>query len=108
MISKMKDKLLDIKCFIQRGRKGYSDRDLWEFDCYLAEIVLNGLQELKEKGLSSYPPEFVSKEEWVDILDTIIEGFREKLKACNCYTYDFEKLNKALELFAKYFNCLWD
>jgi len=116
MINKIKDKLFDIKCFIQRGRKGYSDRNLWNFDYYLAEIISNGLQELKE-GLTSYPPEFVSKKEWENVLDTIIEGFKEKLKACNCYygyditeypDYDVEKIEKALELFAKYFNYLWD
>jgi site-specific DNA-adenine methylase len=108
MINKIKDKLFDIKCFIQRGREGYSDKDLWDFDCYLAKVISNGLQRLKEKGLTSYPPEFVSKKEWENILDTIIEGFKEKLKACNCYTYDFEKVNKALELLAKYFNYFWD
>ena len=28
----------NIKWFIQRGKRGYSDRDLWSFDWYLAEI----------------------------------------------------------------------
>jgi len=117
MISKIKDKLFDIKCFIQRGRKGYSDRDLWDFDCYLAKIISSGLQELKENNLLSYPYSLKSKEEWKNILNTIIEGFKEKLKACNCYygyditeypDYDVEKIEKALELFAKYFNYFWD
>jgi len=108
MINKIKDKLFDIKCFIQRGREGYSDKDLWDFDCYLAKVISNGLQRLKEKGLTSYPPELVSVKEWENVLNIIIEGFREKLKACNYDTYDFKKVNKALELLSKYFNHFWD
>lgn len=38
----------NIKYFIQRGKKGYSKRDIWGFDHYLSDIIVKGLTELKE------------------------------------------------------------
>ena len=38
----------NIKYFIQRGKKGYSLRDVWGFDYYLSDIIVKGLTDLKE------------------------------------------------------------
>ena len=37
-----------IKWFIQRGRRGWSDRDLWGFDTYLALVIAEGIERLIE------------------------------------------------------------
>ena len=42
------DTYYNIKYFIQRGRKGYSKRDIWSFDRHLSDIIINGLKDLKE------------------------------------------------------------
>ena len=36
----------DIMYFIQRGKRGYSDRDIWGFDHYLAEVIPKGVRHL--------------------------------------------------------------
>ena len=43
-----KDFYRECKYFIQRGKRGYSNRDLWSFDCYLSEVIIGGLKRLKE------------------------------------------------------------
>lgn len=37
----------EIKYFWQRGRRGYSDRDVWDFDNYLANVIAHILREIK-------------------------------------------------------------
>lgn len=37
-----------IKGFIQRGKRGYADCDIWQFDTYLAKMIFNGVKEIKE------------------------------------------------------------
>lgn len=47
----------EIKWFYQRGTRGYSDRDLWSFDNYLADVISSGIKELSidlEKSQQSY------------------------------------------------------
>jgi hypothetical protein len=36
-----------IKYFIQRGKRGYSDEDVWDFDNYLCSIIPPAIRELK-------------------------------------------------------------
>jgi hypothetical protein len=58
----------------------------------------------KEKK-DSYPSELTS-EKWNEILDQMIEGFAYYLKDKYEYT-NHEKIDNALELFAKWFHHLW-
>lgn len=123
-----------IKHFIQRGRRGFSDEDVWDFGSYLAEIVPPAVRQLK-KG-HGCPSEFYNKERlndechlWHDILEEIAQGF-EAVLALNNFNYfrtektddghykqeidqeRYDALNKkaerGLELFAKWFQSLWD
>jgi len=67
----------DVKWFIQRGRRGYSDRDRWDIDFYLTSIIVPMVKNLKENH-SSVPTwtkeksEEEAEKEWNDILDDII------------------------------------
>lgn len=49
-----------IKWFIQRGKRGYSDNDIWGFYDYLAEIISKGANEL-ERQVHGVPGELAEK-----------------------------------------------
>jgi hypothetical protein len=70
--------LYDIKHFIQRGRRGWSDRDWWDNNYYFLEVQIGMLKTLKKCGMGL--PNDISEEQWNKILKTIIEGFEAKLK----------------------------
>ena len=57
---KIKDFPREIKYFVQRGRRGYSDRDIWSYDYFLADIIGNGLKQLADttKLLKSGRPNY--------------------------------------------------
>lgn len=69
-----------IKDFIQRGRRGYSDRDLWNFDYFLADLISKGINELK-KDCFSYPLAFRDEVEWANALTTMSYAFQMEKKA---------------------------
>ena len=79
----------NIKYFIQRGLKGYSDRDLWSLDYHLSKVICGSLKELKEVK-SGYPATYDSKtkkydynqKRWDDILDDMIIGFELLFLLC--------------------------
>lgn len=80
----------NIKYFIQRGMRGYSDCDLWGMHHYLTETILNMLVELRARK-HSYPAtedangEFTYDEgRWTDIIDKMIDGFAI-LRKCDLY-----------------------
>lgn len=97
----------EIKWFVQRGRKGYADCDVWEFDSYLAQVISGGLKELSKNQYGS-PVKFRSQAEWGKWL----------LKMSKLYgkyeTYDFKtdkEHNKYMLELSKLFDNfgdLWD
>lgn len=44
---KIEDFFLEIKHFVQRGKRGYADCDIWSFDTYLARLIVEGTKEIK-------------------------------------------------------------
>ena len=103
------------KWFVQRGWRGYSDRDNWGIDGFLLEILPPMLENLKHGY--GYPSEFDSQDEWVCILEQMIVGFRANRTLMDL-EYDWRdtgekealqiKSDGAFRLFVKYFNNLWD
>lgn len=114
LIERLKDCYRYVKAFIQRGRRGYADSDLWEFDYYLAKVIGNGIGDLA-KISHGYSDKFSTFEEYADMLNEMSAGFLS-------YTDEFDlleladkeaalalkKLKKSLALFKKYFQSLWD
>ena len=115
---------------IHRAKYGWNDEDVWDFDNYLAKIIIGGLTRLK-KDCHSCPNEFFHENEedeckkWKDVLDLIILGFEAHLKITNMeyfkkYAYgkfykDEEELKRlenqfdeGMNLFKKYFKHLWN
>lgn len=73
----------ELKWFYQRGKKGYSDRDCWSFDNYLAEVIAGGLKELA-KHSHGCPDDFYKEyadedgcQKWIDFLNKVANGFEE-------------------------------
>ena len=52
-------------------------------------------------------PGGMSFEEWNNILDNMIEGFRLSLTVDYATRNQQEKIDNALKLFAEYYHCLW-
>lgn len=110
-----------IRKFIERGRKGYCYEDMWEFDNWLSKLIANGLREFKA-NCHSYPSEGVTWEEWMAILDEMIECFEEQARGIENLPRgaDFmkvweariahrkKKLSRGFKLLQKYYYDLWD
>ena len=127
-----------IKYFIQRGKRGYSDEDTWDFHSYLCDILIPVLRNLSKNKMSC-PVEFWDKEnkndecyKWSEILESMAQGFEAAQMICNMQYYKMtkttfggstgltreideekmklltEKYEKGIELFCKHFLSLWD
>lgn len=92
------DTPLRVKWFFQRGWRGYSDRDIWSFDHYLAEVISKGTKKLWDihhgcpadlfKCRYNHEPDKCKEceqqygkcnacEDWGKVLNTISNGFLE-------------------------------
>ncbi len=78
----------EVRWFIQRGRRGYADYDIWVFDHYLAKVIAGGVRQLitemhghptsmcEECNVVPYAKHDCKGEErWSKILSDIAEGF---------------------------------
>jgi len=111
----IKDILRKIKWFIQRGRRGYADCDLWSFDLYLANMLTKALKQFID-GCHTHPMD-LENARWKKILEDMLAGFKAtvaigELQTTEQYEKEYHKLKKTqdrgLALFVKYFNHLWD
>lgn len=140
-LERFKDKIFgipdEIKYFIQRGRRGYADKDLWSFDYYIAGWMPDALRDFKRAmkkygGVPTYfeydlykekdPSKITAKQwkiaekEWVKTINKMIAGFEANNKqdnlapGKNCVK-EWDKLEKVrlegMGLFVKWFGGLW-
>lgn len=75
----------------RRSKNGWAPNDIWAFDYYMAGVIYNGLQYLKN-NTDAIPPEFTTIEEWQSKLDEIILPFKEY------YYYQEDYVNRYVEL----------
>lgn len=98
--------------------RGFSDEELWALNETIAKFIIPRLKRLQEVK-HGYPSN-ITQEEWDDILNKIIRAFEIVLIEDDFYghgnvdewqehrkIYD-KKKKEGLELFAKYFDNLWD
>lgn len=64
---------LDVKTFIQRGKRGWADSDTWGFCHYLPKVISEGVCHLKE-NIHGMPPD-LTEGQWIDILNKITHTF---------------------------------
>jgi hypothetical protein len=85
----------EVKWFLQRGKRGWADCDVWGLDDYLAGWLPDALKQLSE-DTHGYPASLCDEEndpsgdagfaEWREILAQIAEGFRaHKRMGCGLY-----------------------
>lgn len=122
-----------IKAFIQRGKKGWADEDVWSFDHYLAGLIVGALDSLKKNSIGCpghlYDKKNINNEcwKWKQIIEEIRQGFKASQQL---FTFDYlmaekngvlkkeldikreqdltKKYKRGIKLFCKYFQCLWD
>lgn len=96
----------------QRIKRGYSTRDLWSFDTFIAAVVADACENLRDNG-HGYPCE-MTVDEWNDVLTRIAEPLKvwadEKFTTL---TFDeemkrYEKAREAMRLFADNLGSMWD
>lgn len=100
-----------VRRFVQRGRRGWADQDVWSFDTYLAEVISGGVEYLRVGH--SYPGE-MPEDEWDGddgILHQIGSGFHDYVDGK--FTWDdddpgYAKFNESMALFVKWYGHLWD
>jgi hypothetical protein len=128
----------DIVRFWQRGMRGWSEQDVWDFDDYLSRIIVGGVSTLR-RTKRSVPgtltigrlgdediPFSVARVRWDSILQKIIEGFtaRQMLARLEYYVNDIEtgvpsldhalflklmmKSEEGMKLFVEHYDSLWD
>lgn len=94
----------------QRKTRGWDDSELWNLDITLAQFLAPRLRRLTEITYS-YPPN-MTFEAWKGILLEMAEGFeiyQHKFDFGHELSLkDYEKVQRSLELLAKYFTHLWD
>ena len=104
--------------FFQRGTRGWADCDSWNLNSYIQNIVVGGVSSLRENS-DCYPMQLES-EQWNEILDKIIIGFKARNTldeqivryGDSRFKEEKEKLEKQWEegfqLFYEYFDNLSD
>lgn len=103
----------EVKWFIQRGIRGYSDRDTWNLDYFLADVISKSVSQLQKDGMG-YPRDITEKE-WHNILRKISYAFyfynkcEEEIEPTQ-YSEQKRKelLTEAFNLLNERFGNLWD
>ena len=90
----------------QRYAQGYSDIDMWNFDGYLADVIVAGCNWMiareKSSDFFTVPPTLDKGEDWLAILTEIRDGFDSRSE-------DFpDPPDSAWLLLQKYFRYMWD
>lgn len=103
----------ECRWFVQRGQRGYSDRDVWSIDYYLCSWMPQALRDLK-RSKHGYPIG-MSQKTWEQKLDSMTEAFQVAKKINNADYRTPEAYRRALKQFRRKFNVvkmhffdLWD
>ena len=90
------DIIRGIKWFFQRGFRGYSDRDLWNFDAYIARMISRAATELRRTG-TGVPWKFCQDNDVIEgqkkfnlMLEQVAWAFKVFADVIekDCYLYD--------------------
>ena len=108
-----------------------TEKELWNLDITLTEIILPRLRAFKEMDRKGYPiiegidpqDEKKTRDTWESILDDMIKGFEVHMRLTKDSAYDGDEnpmtiakkeehldkvIDKGLLLFAKHYKSLWD
>lgn len=121
----VKSPIREVKWFIQRGRRGWADKDAWDMHRYLSSVIPDMLDKQIIDGVG-YPMD-MTQESWDKTRREIASGFlawqlldednwhddtlshKENQKRCKKAWAETQKsLDKSCKLLAKHFGNLWD
>lgn len=95
----------------QRKKWGFCDADLWNLDYTIAKFILPRLVRYRKMSRMGHPAN-LSMKQWGNILDKMIAAFKILKKGYKRskseYTKEIRIVKRGLELFAKWFEYLWD
>ena len=101
------------KHYEERKTSGFSYADWINFNTYIAWVNINALTMFKTGH--GYPGDLESMDEWVVLLDKMIDGFKAHIAIDDCQwngPEELAELNKTakegLMLYAERFGSLWD
>lgn len=86
----------------QRYQQGFSDIDMWNFDYFLADVIVAGCNWMIAEGKGT-PVVLDSGEDWNAILKEIRDGFSHRDD-----TSELNPPKRAWKLLRKYFKYMWD
>lgn len=111
----------EAKWFVQRGRRGYSDQDVWGWYSYIARTNAGALRTLAENKMGH--PIGMTMEGWRGRLLKMADGFQAVIDDENDYT-SYKRLSRkeykgllcrrkqrllaGLKLYREHFQSLWD
>ncbi len=98
-----------LKHFIQRGRRGYSDQDLWDLNTYIEKVLSTAIPELADRTHSFPGDDFKTPFEWQSSCYWAGEQFK-RLHEDNFWDDEEEtRVDIAVyDWFNKYHASLWD
>lgn len=99
------DLWLDMKHLYQRGKRGYSDRDVWDMNHYLSKIIPPMLRQMISGGYCH--PIGLTPKKWDNIREKIALGFEASEKEEQSKDLD-KQFDEGMKLFVKYYKNLWD
>lgn len=85
----------------QRKERGFDDTETWNLDCAITLFITPRLERFKE--LNCCHPSEMTAEQWDEILQKMINGFKTYSSSID----ETEEFTEAWELFTKYFRGLW-
>lgn len=103
----------EIKWFIQRGKRGYADCDVWSLDWYLLGWLPKAIRQLRDTT-HSYPTSGITPREWGKVLTKMANGLESGYKLGEEYGLEQKvkklkkEFNEGFKLFQKWFWNLWD
>lgn len=120
----------DVKYFYQRGTRGYSDIDVWNWSSYNATINAAALRQLSDIAHGTPidydkpvdpvtgAPEGYTLEEWQGMLNQMAEGFEAHLRIEDRdypeltleqhLKHDYKLFEAGMKLYAEHYSELWD
>ena len=97
-----------VRSFIERGRRGWSVRDVWCLDGYIAQVMSESLAHLRAHG-HGYPGELTA-EQWDAILADMESGFRRWANHWDDPDDEeaYRQVRRSIRLMHRWFGHLWD
>jgi len=101
------------KWFLQRGRRGYADCDVWNLDSYLTSWLPAALEHLQRNKMGH--PVGMTRKGWDTRLERMKQGFIEAQKVSDMVyitprdcAMAQRRVESGLRVFARHFLSLWD